>query len=235
MILLRKENDDLKCLISQSFNQKNKFEAEKILNEIHSKAENRTIGKKALCYIVKNGIIRGVGGSTLMMDKNGKIFSNLILDQMGIFMASMMNPNGLVSISFNIIDNLGVSENLFFYRNTADFNDVSTLGSRIQVGSGTTPPVRADFNIQIPFGTVPESGSFTAVSPPVYNSGLGNYKYVASISAGASGIVNESVLFNVWRNSGNIAKTFALFRDIISPAQSFIAGQTIALEYTVQL
>jgi len=87
MILLRKENDDLKCLISQSFNEKNKFEAEKILNEIHSKAENRMIGKKALCYIVKNGIIRGVGGSTLMMDKNGKIVSNLILDQLGGFLA----------------------------------------------------------------------------------------------------------------------------------------------------
>jgi len=235
MILLRKENDDLKCLISQSFNEKNKFEAEKILNEIHSKAESRTIGKKALCYIVKNGIIRGVGGSTLMMDKNGKIVSNLILDQLGGFLAQFFHPDGLVSASFNIIDVTNTSENLFIYRASATFNTLATLGTSVQVGSSATPPLRTDFNIGNQFVTAPENAPFNGVSDPVYNSGLGNLKYVASISAGSSGTINESVLLNLWRNSGNIAKRFALFRDIISPAQSFILGQTIALEYTVQL
>jgi len=235
MILLRKENDDLKCLISQSFNQKNKFEAEKILDEIHSKAQSRTIGKKALCYIVKNGIIRGVGGSTLMMDKNGKIHSNLILDQWGGFLAQFFHPNSFVSASFNINDDGNNSENLFVYRNASAFNTLATLGSAVQVGSSATPPVRTNFNIGNPFGTAPENATFNGVSDPVYNSGLGNLKYVASITAGGSGTINESILVNVWRNSGNIAKTFALFRDIISPAQSFISGQSIALEYTVQL
>ena len=49
LILLREENDLLNSLIGQSFNQRTKFEAEKILTEIHSKAQDRSIGKMALC------------------------------------------------------------------------------------------------------------------------------------------------------------------------------------------
>jgi len=235
MILLRKANDDLKCLISQSFNQKNKFEAEKILNEIHSVAQPRTINKKALCYVVKNGLIKGIGGSTLIMDKNGKIFSNLILDQLGIFMAQLMHPNGLTSTSINMQDATNTTRNFFVYRASDDFNRTGTSGSLVQVGSSTTAPARTDFNIGTPFGTAPENATFAGVSNPVYNSGLGNYKYIASITAGGVGTINESILENRWNDSGNVIRDIVLFRDIISPAQPFIAGQSIALEYTVQL
>jgi len=103
-ILLRKKNDLLNCLVSQSFNQKNRLEAEKILDEIHSIAENRTMSKKVLCYIVKNGLIRGVGGSTLMMDKNGKIFSNLILDGFGEFLTAIFSKVSPAFKSFNSPD-----------------------------------------------------------------------------------------------------------------------------------
>jgi len=236
-ILLRKYNDDLKCLIGQSFNEKNKFEAEKILNEIHSKAENRTINKKALCYVTKNGLIRSVGGSTLMMDKNGKIFSNLILDGFGEFLTAIFSKVNSAFKSFNSPDSLGVSENFGAYGSSSTFNlrTGSGTGVQLQVGSGITAPARTDFNVQTAFGTAPEDNRVDVTTDSVWNSGLGNFKQNMAIIAGGSGTINESVMFARWSNSGVVLKILALFRDIISPAQAFIVGQTIALEYTVQL
>jgi len=234
-ILLREKNDLLNSLIGQSFNEKNKFEAEKILNEIHSIAENRSIDKKVLCYIVKNGLIRGVGGSTLMMDKNGKIFSNLILDQFGIFLAEVMRANGTPAGTVLIKNFSGANQTMKIWGVGQLYNNFTNSGAQVQVGSGSTPPARTDFNIETPFGTAPESLPFNAVSSPVFNSGLGNFKFVASISAGFQGTINESCLINNWGNSGGSNTKFFLFRDIISPAKAFIAGQTIALEYTIQL
>jgi len=238
-VLLRKENDLLNSLIGQSFNQKSKFEAYKILTEIHSKAQDRSIGKMALCYIVDKNEILGVGGSSLMKDKNGKIFSNLILDQFGIWLAGMTGRRAggvrLIALkSLNIgtvnLQTYTTTTNLYFNRTV-----IADRGFSVRVGSGSTPPVRTDFDIETAFGTAPESTFFVAVSDPVWNSGLGNFKYFAGITAGGAGTINESIGAYSWQTDGINNGVFTAFRDIISPAQSFIAGQTIALEYTVQL
>lgn len=235
-ILLTKENDLLNSLIGKSFNEKSKFEAEKILDEIHSKAQSRMIGKKALCYIVNKNEILGVGGSTLMIDKNGKIVSNLILDQFGKFLAAIFKRLDGISTVFNIKDTSGAATDLNGY-GTITFNSFLSgdVGMRLQVGSGTTAPTRTDFDIETAFGTAPESTQFNAASNPVFNSGLGNFKYVASISAGGAGTIKESIVFSNMRAKNGLNISLILFRDIISPAQAFIAGQTIALEYTVQM
>jgi len=65
-IPLRKANDSLNSLIGQSFNQKSKFEAEKILAEIHSVAQDRLVGKKALCYVHDKGEIKGIWRQLLL-------------------------------------------------------------------------------------------------------------------------------------------------------------------------
>jgi len=242
MTLLRKENDSLNSLIGKSFNQKNKFEADKILNEIHAKAENRTIGKKALCYIVDKNEIKGVGGSTLMKDKDGKIVSNLILDQFGKCLAGLFRGSqaGDGAQPTNVKDaGAGLNTMKMYFTSGIVFNLVSTvplgeLGTIIQVGKGTTPPTRTDFDIESDFTTPPEQNLFIPADP-VYNSGLGNFKNAGSIVAGGSGTINESILGVIWKNSANGVKTFILYRDIISPAQAFIAGQNIFLEYTTQL
>jgi len=238
-ILLRKENDSLNSLIGQSFNQKSKFEAETILDEIHSKAQSRMIGKKALCYIVDKNEIKGVGGSTMMKDKDGKIISNLILDQFGIFLAKITGRNAGGQRLINIKDILGTNHNLEIYSvsNVVNFNR-TTAGARgflVQIGSGSVVPARTDFKINTAFGVAPENTQFNAVSDPVYNSGLGNFKYIASITAGGAGTINESIGMYNWVAQTNVAKLFCAFRDIISPSVSFIVGQSIVLEYTVQL
>lgn len=235
-VLLRKENDLLNSLIGQSFNQKSKFEAEKILNEIHSKAQSRMIGKKTLCYIVDNSEIKGVGGSTLLKNKNGEIISNLILDQFGEIMAKFFSTATTATRSTVIKDTGNANRTLNILTGTQPFllNTGLAVGLRLQVGSGSTPPTRTDFNIETAFGTAPENTFFVAGNP-VWNSSVGNFKNTGSIIAGGAGTINESVSLSSYRDIGGLQRTFTLFRDIISPGQSFVVGQTISLEYTVQL
>jgi len=236
-VLLREENDLLNSLIGQSFNQKSKFEAGRILDEIHSKAESRMIGKKSLCYIVDKNEILGVGGSTLMKEKNGKIISNLILDQWGILMSGLWKRQSGTQNVVIMKDGSGVNRNIGVFHNSTPFTELSplSLGIQLQVGSGSTPPARTDFNLETLFGTAPESTAFVPITNAVYNSGLGNFKQNGAIIAGGAGTINESICTGLYKDTGAIARGFALFRDIISPAQSFISSQTIALEYTIQL
>jgi len=232
-ILLRKENDLLNSLIGQSFNQKTKFQAEKILTEIHSKAQERSIGKMALCYVLDKNEVLGVGGSTLLKDKKGKIISNLILDQFGIVMSKFFRGSS-GEITFQIRDNVNSLQTYRMYSTNTNFNNLLAGRFKFQVGSGSTTPTRQDFFIETPFGTAPESLSF-AISDGVFNSGLGNFKNSGSINAGGAGTINESINFSQWKNSGGSDKFQTMFRDIISPSAPFVAGQTIALEYTIQL
>jgi len=235
-VLLRKENDLLNSLIGQSFNQKSKFEDYKILKQIHKQADQYSM-EKALCYIVDKGEIKGVGGSSLMKNKKtGEIISDLILDQFGQWFAAILRKNDPGATSTGMVTNAGIGGTVNIYGTSVIFNQSTgiNLGAALKVGSGTTVPARTDFKIETAFATLPESLNFKLGSSPVYNSSLGNFKPAGLITAGGSGTVNESILEGIWRNVVT-TQVYTLFRDIISPGQSFIAGQQIALEYTVQL
>jgi len=241
-ILLRDSNYLLESLIGKSFNEKSKLEASKILDEIHAKASRRLIGKRALCFILDKDEIKSVGGSTLIKDrKTGEIVSNLILDQCGLWLASLFRlTSGSVTTMPLIKDTGGTDRTFASYGNETfrPWNRTGFIGSQgmqVRVGSGSTAPLRNDFKIETALITAPESGNINATTNPVWNSGLGNFKYLGSVTAGGSGTINESILLGNWLdNTGNI-RSQALFRDIISPASSFIVGQSIALEYTIQL
>ena len=230
-ILLRKENNSLNSLIGKSFNQKNKFEAEKILAEIHSKAQKRMIGKTVLCYVHDKGEIKGVGGSTLMKDKNGIIVSNLILDQFGIWLSGLPSIVSSGTRTIIVKDESGADRTFNIRNSIATFYNTSlfSLGMSLQVGSGSTSPTRTDVNIETAFGTAPESGVFVLSSNGAYNSGLGNVKYFGGITAGGAGTINECISQGKWRDSIGVARNITLFRDIISPAQAFILAQSSVL------
>lgn len=240
-VILRKENDLLNSLIGKSFNEKSKFEAYKILTEIHKKSNQHSI-EKALCYIVDKGEIKSVSGSSLMKNKKtGEIVSDLILDNFGKTLATLFKKvdGGSPVIAGGVDDTGGVNRVVRGYGNNAarhfNFTGFGSLGMQVGVGQGSTVPARANFGIETPFGTAPESGNFNAVSDPVWNTALGNFKFTASIIAGGAGTITESVLFDLMLDTSDIVRTIALFRDLISPGSSFVLGQTIALEYTVQL
>jgi len=238
LILLREENDLLNSLIGQSYNQRTKFEAEKILKEIHSQAQNRSIGKMALCYVLDKNEIKGVGGSTLLKDKKtNEINSNLILNNFGLLLAKLFSTLTTSNQSFTGVNTSGANIPIHSRALTSNVFNITSGGSvgiRLIVGSGSTPPARTDFFVQTKFVIAPENTLF-ASGFPVYNSGLGTFKNLGSIIAGGAGTINESALVDRMRTQASGLADLSLFRDIISPAVPFIAGQSIALEYTVQL
>jgi len=238
-ILLRTENDLLNSLIGQSFNQRTKLEANKILTEIHSKAQDRSIGKMALCYVLDKNEVLGVGGSTLLKDKKtGEIKSNLILNNFGLLLSVLFKKFDPTNTGITIKDITNANKGINMWGNSVNrwmSSNPLSLGSFMKVGSGSLAPARTDFNVQTAFGTSPESGNINAVTSPIYNSGLGNFKYAGIITAGGSGTIRESIfIFGIQVQTGGRIDS-AVFRDSITPPVSFIAGQSIALEYTIQL
>jgi len=236
-VLLPKENDLLNSLIGKSFNQKAKFEADKILKQIHKQADQYSM-EKALCFVTDKGEIKSVGGSTLMQNKkNGEIVSDLILDNFGVLFAGVMSRFRAVDKIVSLTDKTGAPITLKAIGSATTFPQTGfgSIGNSFQVGSGSTPPARTDTDIETAFGTAPESGNMFPASDPVFNSGLGNFKMIASIVAGGSGTINESIWIGQFLNTSNAVNEYVFFRDVISPAVGFIVGQSIALEYTVQL
>jgi len=235
-VLLRKENDLLNALKGQSFNQKSKNEAYKILQQIHEKSDYIS-AEKALCYIVKDGMIKGVGGSSLMQNKKtGKIHSDLILDNFGIWFSGVC-IGGIVGAGTVFLTNTAGASKGVVPRNAGTsllYNSAASFRVLLQVGAGTTTPARTDFAIETVFGTSPENTFFDS-NDPVYNNTNFNFKNSGEITAGGSGTVNESVILSTWRDSANSSQLFTLFRDIISPGQAFVVSESIFLEYTTQI
>jgi len=236
--LLRERNDPLKELSGKTYNAKTKFEAEQILKEIHSVSKDRMIDKNALCYILKEDEIKGVGGSTLLQNKKtGEIESNLIMDNFGFWLSSIYRRRTTATgPNPTLTDNANIGQAVRGYGASVHFNESNrSLGSRLAVGSGVTAPTRTDFNIETRFATAPEMNDFFPASDPVYNATNGNFSIVGSITAGGTGTVNEGMEFQRYQATSASDFIFAMFRDIISPGQPFVISDTISLEYTVQI
>jgi len=239
-VLLKKKNDLLNSLIGQSYNQKSKFEAEKIISEIHSVAQQRAVGKNALCYILEKDEIKGVGGSTLIEEKKtGKIMSNLILDNFGLLFAFMHTQVRFLPVSGlpNLVDTGNNVRPMTVAQTTIAYNFEAIggqMGSNLQVGAGTSAVAGTDFNIEAAFGSAPENAFFFS-GTPVFNPGTGQFQNTGSIVAGGAGTVNECGMFMNWRTNNQGIFDFMIFHDLISPGQAFIATQQIALTYTMQL
>lgn len=121
--------------------------------------------------------------------------------------------------------------------NTTLFNDDVTVPTvtetRVQIGKGTTPPTRQDFNLENAFPNSPESVLKGVTLPHGYVSGLGKITIATLISpTGGAGSITETALTQFWQNTGSNNERYLLFRDIISPV-GFIIGQAINIDYEV--
>ena len=212
----------------------NKFNP-KIMNELFRDAYSPRIPFQHFSSVLisdKLGIIKKIGVSKP---------NNLILDNFGTWFAGLFHQSTSTWFSVNLKENITGSTDAV---GMIDGGSVGTYsfchavgahlnGTRIQVGSGTTAPARADYKIETAFGTAPESA--------VFETGAGSYaagsmSVAGSITAGGAGTVNETVLFGHWFNEEhNNALDYALFHDAISPGVPFIAAQDITDTYTITL
>jgi hypothetical protein len=234
-MILKNENDLLNELKGMSFNQRTKTEAMRILDEIHQKAD---VGgsTKSLAWNVKDGMVKGVGGSSLMKNtRTGKIHSDLITNNFGLWLSRIMS-GGTGPKNQNIIDTVPQAQTILIYdtSQTNLFNDGGANRMRLQIGSGTTPPARTDTDIETKFVTGSEANLFEC-SLPVWISGSGIFQTTGQIATAGSGTINESAMIAQWSNSGQVLFNSMLYHDIISPGVPFVTSDSIFLEYTTQL
>ena len=200
----------------------------KLYLELHEKKfPDYHYNTKALSIvsIVKNNEIKKIGMSKV---------DDLLTDNWGIFMQGLI---GCQTVTFKTF--LNTNESILFTNGgalqTNSYNVVNSgaggCGGLIQVGQGTTPASRSDFNIQIPFGTAPES-NITSISNSGWNSGLGQLDIPLTIgNAGSFGSISETCLFLRFNGTPSPNPTLLMSRDNISPTVSFLTGETINVDY----
>lgn len=161
----------------------------------------------------------------------------MILDNFGLMVAAHFRtpvPAANSSTVIGLIDEDGVSHNFTVYRrsNVVGYNEL--VEDSAQVGQGTTPPVRSDFDIETPFvGGVEATKVASATSSYIPISEKVNSPTLISPTTNNDS-VTEVIKWAKWGNTGNIFQ-FAIFRDILSVAKPFLSGQAINVAHEVTI
>lgn len=117
------------------------------------------------------------------------------------------------------------------------FNGFNLSNTFIQIGSGSTAPDTDDFNIETAFPSAPESAR-TLTGAGAYNPTAGRVAVGVNIGPVTdAGTINEIALFQNWYTEipSTVTRTFLLSHDAISPALTFVGGETIFAQYFFQL
>lgn len=225
-------NQWLESLNGRTFTDRTLAQAQKYLMEQKMRylGYKPTLSEIAVVSILdpRDRSILGMGGSRP---------DDLVLDQFGTLLAGLIRAPVIGSKTISLKGDDGTTNTFAVYGNltggTYIFNPSGyTVGTKIKVGSGTTAPARANFQLETAFATAPESGYFNT-GDGSYAAGIINAS--GSITAGGSGTINETILAYDITNSNGVVKTIVLFRDAISPGKAFVAGQLINVAYTVNL
>lgn len=112
----------------------------------------------------------------------------------------------------------------------------AVLGSQAQIGQGSTPATRSDFNIETPFanGGLEDSLTNTGTGVWVEAQGHATVPIVINPTTGA-GVISESVLVMSWIDKGVVVRKLLASRDNISPVVNFGAGATLTIDYIIAL
>jgi hypothetical protein len=156
-------------------------------------------------------------------------------DNAGLLIAELFRPpsTGTSNHVMQDIDGGFQSIRLYGSSNSTQSMFRSVYNSYMQIGKGSSVKTRQDFAIEDPFSNAPESGlNFSAQSGYINGSGLVTIG-VTIAPTGGSGTITESVKISSCTTNAVTIKFFCYFSDSVPPA-TFIAGQSIFLEYQLQ-
>jgi len=172
----------------------------------------------------------------------GSVPSDLITDALGFMMQEHFRipVGGIIDTPLIFIAEDGVARSLrLLYSSptilTAYNSAIGTRGGQVKIGQGSSAVNRSDFDIETPFVTSPESLPIN-IQPPVYDNVLGQIEFFALVQAVGSGTVSEIGFFINWRDiTTNGTRRYMIAHDLVLPTVSFVAGQTIAVNWLWQL
>lgn len=216
------ERQFLGCQFSKRLEQKMLREhTERLLKE----ADRRIFESVVVSVLDRRERIKAVGLN---------VPNDLILNNFGTWLAGLIKTPLAAPKEVSLIDSGGVSRTVAVYRADDSFADATrVVGTRFQVGSGTTSAARGDYKIQTAFTVAPESGVFSTGDGSY---AAGNVSCSAAITAGGSGTVNETGFFGTWYSYVAAASyDFMLFHDILAAGVAFAAGQIITVSYSISL
>jgi len=165
----------------------------------------------------------------------------VVNDNFGIIISALFRTPQAGGIKTVILQNdlaQNKSVNVYDISSGNCFNDVNvlTVGTAlVQVGKGTTPATRQDFNTENVFPDSPEADKNQVTRPAGYNSGLGKITIATQITpTGGVGAITEVNYFLKWqeKDTGTI-QTFMLFRNILGTPVNFIVAQTINVDQEI--
>jgi len=150
----------------------------------------------------------------------------------GIFTPPSTTPNTITGLK-DITGSTETIQSRGLPTDADNFNQAIT--NLIQVGKGSTPATAQDFEIENPF----TNGGAEDNKNNVNNGGVdkpnGTITYGAQINPTAgAGAITEVCYFMTMNNSSGVAKTFLMWRNIITPQVNFIAGQAINIDSEIQ-
>ena len=221
--------------IGYTYKQKVIDDIHKIVLESKKFLDPIALAECCLITIHDKGEIKSLGASVpsdLIMDNFGellKVLSYQIITGANETQALTDITNSAISV---FLRDMNAGQSGFTFLNTASAS--RSFGVRLQVGSSGTTPTRQDFNIGTPFGTSPEDTPFNT-NVAGYNSGNGQITFGNNITAGGAGTVAEAIAQLFIIDTSAVAKVVMIFRDLISPSLAFIAGQTIAVDWVIQI
>ena len=226
---------------SQILEHIGKTKTEKLIQEItHEYLERKNkkyppvenpLNSACVVSVVEEKEIKQIGMSCL---------NDLLNNNFALFIKGAFNRGG-TQTEMRDVSNI-VTEVRFTGASATRYNNNQTtqttpIGSRVQVGSGITPATRSDFNIETAFvGGVVAQRRPTGIG--VYFAGLNDVLISSVISPTlGGGSISEACLYAQWHRSlfANQFREFVLSRDNISPVVPFSAGNTINIDYTLNM
>jgi len=155
---------------------------------------------------------------------------DLMLNNFGLWFAMLVSTPGATP-TCTVTDTGNNARTLQAYGGNV-FDNVNSMGTRLQLGSSSTTPARTDIAIGTALPTAPESG--------VFGSGAGSYasgvvSWSASVTAGGAGTVRESGFFGYFGDNVGTLRTIMLFHDLISPVVPYVAGNVLTCSYSMNV
>jgi len=187
-------------------------------------------GAIAMVHTLDDGAIKSLGGSDpydIINDNFGKWLAAMN----SVVTGSFNNANALIAPSFDITNTLR-STTYYYNTGTNAYNGDNDGVSLLQIGSGVTPPLVSDFNIETPFVGGPEALRTTVTGSGAFNPTASRISVGTNIGAVTqAGTINELCWFMTWKAAG----TMLMSHDAISPGVAFIIGETIFTQYFFQI
>lgn len=148
---------------------------------------------------------------------------DLLTDNFGEWFGAFVFP----TTPINMVDTGGVTVVVNMWSSGSTWNTIGTVGTKIDVGKGTTPATRQDFDIENFLQTLNSSNGG-------FNSPAGQVDIPATIPSNFSDLISETALYGVW-NSTTGVKDLLISHDNISPSVSVLLGQTVNVDYKLLL